>query len=264
MTNASRFPFALLSATTGIADARTAVIARRDYECCTVEYIDRGRGTLEINGHRATLGPDSVYFLHKHSHHRYWPDKADPWHKIFFVVDGELMEYLLGVYRLEQVFFVPAARPLRRYFDEMCRLWQGRGALHRQAAIVFHRFIEECQSLCEGCVSPRVVPVLAELQAFLDESVERRVSLTDYCRLKKVSCASLIRRFKKEFGVSPYDYLMRKRVEEARVMLRHSALPVKEIAARLRFSDPYYFSNYFKRKTGSSPLAYRRGRSVPA
>jgi len=34
-------------------------------------------------------------------------------------------------------------------------------------------------------------------------------------------------------------------------------LSVKEIAARLGFSDQYYFSNYYKRKKGLSPRLYR-------
>jgi AraC-like DNA-binding protein len=67
----------------------------------------------------------------------------------------------------------------------------------------------------------------------------------------------MIRQFKTYFGISPYEYLMRKRIEAARLMLRHSDLLIKEIAARLQFSDQYYFSNYFKKKTGMSPAHYK-------
>ena len=50
---------------------------------------------------------------------------------------------------------------------------------------------------------------------------------------------------------------MNKKIEMAKRLLLYSKLSVKEIAAQLSFSDQYYFSNYFKRKTGTSPRSFR-------
>jgi AraC family transcriptional activator of pobA len=47
-------------------------------------------------------------------------------------------------------------------------------------------------------------------------------------------------------------------IAEAKRLLQFSTMPVKEIAARLHFSTPFQFSNFFKKNTGSSPLGYRR------
>ncbi|MFA6568232.1 MAG: AraC family transcriptional regulator [Victivallales bacterium] len=253
------FPFKLMSATYGIADARTPLIERRDYECCTVEFIYKGRGFLELNGHSFSPGENSVYILHKHSNHRYWPDKNEPWEKLFFVIDGSLMEYLFRTYGLDKTCFIPDCPQLKKYFDEMMQLRHGIGEINRQAAIVFHRMLEECHTILYGSPNQFTPPEILELKKFLDDNVERKVKLDRYCSGKHRSCAGMIRRFKKHFGTSPYDYLMQKRIEEARLMLRHSAFSVKEIASRLKFSDQYYFSNYFKRKTGMSPQKYRKG-----
>lgn len=253
----AEFPFKLLSATHGIADARTPLIERRDYECCTIEFVYKGKGFLEANGQSCRPGENSVYILHKHSDHRYWPDKSDPWHKIFFVIDGGFMETLFKLYQFEETCYIPNCPQLKKFFDEMIQLRQGMGEIHRQAAIVFHRLLEECHTLLHGAPGQFIHPELLELKKFLDDNVEHKISLDRYCRQKQRSCASMIRRFKKQFGTSPYDYLMQKRIEEARLMLRHSAFSVKEIASRLKFSDQYYFSNYFKRKTGLSPRNYK-------
>ena len=252
------FPFTFMAATYGIADARTALIERSDYECCTVEFIYQGKGFLEINGQSFRPGENSIYFLHKHSQHRYWPDKADPWSKMFFVIDGDFMEYLLRTYQIGETYYIPDCPQLKKYFDEMMQLRNGVGDVHRQAAIIFHRLLEECHALLYGMPGEFVHPEVLALKKALDNSVERRMSLDRYCREADCSCATMIRRFRKHFGTSPYDYLMQKRIEEARLMLRHSAFSVKEIASRLKFSDQYYFSNYFKRKTGISPQYYRK------
>lgn len=47
-------------------------------------------------------------------------------------------------------------------------------------------------------------------------------------------------------------------VAEAKRLLQFSTMPVKEIAFRLNFSTPFQFSNFFKKNTGTSPLAYRQ------
>ena len=253
------FPFKLIGASYGIADARTPLIERHDYECCTVEFVYKGRGGLDINGFDCNLGENSVYILHKHSHHRYWPDKGDPWAKIFFVIDGELMDTLFKAYRMDDVYAIPDCPQLKKYFDEMRQLKPGIGELHQQAAVIFHRLLEECHAILYGSAEHLVSPAILELKKHLDGHLEKKFNLADYCRAHKHSCAHMIRSFKYQYGASPYDYLMQKRIDAARLMLRHSAFSVKEIAARLMFSDQYYFSNYFKRKTGVSPRKFKMG-----
>ena len=47
-------------------------------------------------------------------------------------------------------------------------------------------------------------------------------------------------------------------MEKARLLLRETDLKVREIAARLGYDDPFYFSNVFKKCVGVSPEQYRR------
>jgi len=259
----TEFPFRLLTATYGIADARTPVIRRNDYESCTVEYVYDGRGYLETNDSSCAPLKDSVYILHKHSTHKYWPERSAPWKKIFFVADGELMEYLFRIYRLDKVYHIPDCPQLKKYFEEMMRLRHGKGTIHSQAAIVFHRFLEEADTLIHGQAENIPKDVL-ELRIYLDNSIEEKANLEDFCGKIHRSSAYMIRQFKSFFGFTPYDYLMKKRIETAKLLLHHSSLSIKEIAAHLKFSDQFYFSNYFKRKTGISPQKYKKGERIPA
>ena len=69
-----------------------------------------------------------------------------------------------------------------------------------------------------------------------------------------------IRIFKRAYGVTPYAYLLEKKLDLAGQLLRDTNLSVREIAEKLSFADEYYFSNVFKKKTGVSPSVYRRGK----
>ncbi|OGV50493.1 MAG: hypothetical protein A2X49_14875 [Lentisphaerae bacterium GWF2_52_8] len=255
------FPFQLLVAARAVAEPRTPVFENTDYHCCTVEFVHEGSGYLEINGHSYTINENSVYFLQKHSDNKYWQDKGDPWKKLFFMINGEFMEYLFRIYRLEKVYHIPDCPQLKKYFEEMLQVKQGIGGTGSRAAIIFHRFLEECHGLLHKSLERCLPAELLELKNFLDNNVYEKVSLEFFCRKMHRSSPCMIRLFREYFGSTPYDYLMRKRIEDAQVMLRYSNFSVKEIAGRLRFSDQYYFSNYFKRKVGVSPQKYKKDSS---
>ncbi|MDD3337000.1 MAG: response regulator [Eubacteriales bacterium] len=63
--------------------------------------------------------------------------------------------------------------------------------------------------------------------------------------------------FRKQTGMGFKDYLTRVRLEAAQRLLRQSDLRIYEIAERVGFSDPKYFSETFRRFFGLTPQAYR-------
>lgn len=74
------------------------------------------------------------------------------------------------------------------------------------------------------------------------------------------SPAYVRRIFLKEVGVTPVEFLNNRRIERAKELLKKSErnLPIKEIAERSGYLDPYYFSRIFKKSTGLTPGAYRK------
>ncbi len=252
-----KFPFELLNAFRADADFRTPVIERSDYGVCTVEYIVSGGGSLETNGESFAPKKDGVYFLHKHSFHRYWPDREDPWHKLCFVVDGGLMEYLFAVYGVDRIQSLDNAPQLRSFFEAMLQLGHSGTGRNRRAAVIFHQFVEACAALGFAPEEP-VHPEMEELRKAIDRSVEKKFVLAAYAAQHKLSEAHLIRCFRAAFGRTPCDYLIAKRIEAGERMLKYTHLSVKEIAGNLAFSDQYYFSNSFRKRTGVSPSEYRK------
>lgn len=65
------------------------------------------------------------------------------------------------------------------------------------------------------------------------------------------------RRFKIQVGLSPNQYFIKTKIEKAKEMLLYTNLEIKEIAEKLGFEDPYYFSRIFKDKVKVSPANYR-------
>ncbi|MBE6580897.1 MAG: helix-turn-helix domain-containing protein [Ruminococcaceae bacterium] len=63
--------------------------------------------------------------------------------------------------------------------------------------------------------------------------------------------------FKISFGISPLQYFHRQKTEYIKLLIADLSLSVAEVAKRGGFSDPNYFSRFFKKHTGVSPRAYR-------
>ena len=64
--------------------------------------------------------------------------------------------------------------------------------------------------------------------------------------------------YKTRFRSSPKGDLLQKRLAMAKQQLKYSNLPVSVIGENCGFPSPYYFSKYFKKKTGLAPVEYRK------
>jgi transcriptional regulator GlxA family with amidase domain len=69
---------------------------------------------------------------------------------------------------------------------------------------------------------------------------------------------SLKRRFKQATGMALIDYVQNLRVEEAKRLLETTALAADEISARVGYEDASFFRRLFRRRTGMTPVLYRR------
>lgn len=80
-------------------------------------------------------------------------------------------------------------------------------------------------------------------------------------KLAGVACVTkpyFIKLFKREFGFSPVQYINRKKVERAQLLLFTTDKAVKEVAYMLGFSDQNYFIRLFRKFTDITPQEYRR------
>ena len=107
-----------------------------------------------------------------------------------------------------------------------------------------------------GGLSPRQLAIAKErLAAGLDGSV----MIADIAAACGVSRGHFIKCFRDETGLTPYQWLLRLRVERARDLIIGSRLPLADIAIVCGFSDQSHMTRTFTRLTGSAPGLWRRG-----
>ena len=64
--------------------------------------------------------------------------------------------------------------------------------------------------------------------------------------------------FKREYGISPINYMISRRIDESKYLLAETDLSLSQIAQMLGFSSPSYFSQVFHRTQSVSPKEFRQ------
>jgi transcriptional regulator GlxA family with amidase domain len=96
-----------------------------------------------------------------------------------------------------------------------------------------------------------------EAQEWLQEHLSAPMTLASLAEYLGLSVRTLNRRFRQATGLSPQAYLQTLRIALAKDLLRHSNLPVNDIAWQTGLQDVSYFGQLFRRHAGMTPLAYR-------
>lgn len=98
---------------------------------------------------------------------------------------------------------------------------------------------------------------LSRVMARIEEDLDADLSLSALSDLAGLSIPHFCRAFKQSVGVAPYTFILKSRISRAKEFLRHSEMPVTNIALSCGFSSSSHFANLFKREVGMTPAAFR-------
>ncbi len=93
---------------------------------------------------------------------------------------------------------------------------------------------------------------------FIEEHLDGDLSLEAMAHEVDISPLYLARAFKAAVHQSPHQYVLSRRIERAKELLRNTDLPIVDVALSVGFSSQSHLSHWFLRQVGVSPAAYRR------
>ncbi|CAN7409193.1 AraC family transcriptional regulator [Paenibacillus sp. LjRoot153] len=99
---------------------------------------------------------------------------------------------------------------------------------------------------------------LNKIILYIHKHLDQAIRVEELVQLSGLARTTFYTRFRDITGLSPSDYMLKLKLESAKVSLETTTLSVKEIAANLQFYDEFHFSKLFKRKYGLSPSSLRR------
>jgi AraC-like DNA-binding protein len=238
-------------------------IRRANFPWSCIEFVAGGAGELTLAGRRYRLTPGVVFAYGPNVPHDIRSDREAPLLKYFLDFTGARAAPLLRAAGLPpgRVSRVPEPVRVRTLFDDL---------LH--AALQHRRYTPRiCANLTENLLltlADRAVPYDAarspayaayvRCREFLDERGADVPTVAAAAAQCHVSAEYLCRLFRRFEGRSPYQLLLRARLQRGATLLQDTDLLVKEVAARCSFADAFHFSHAFKKAFGVNPAAIRQ------
>ena len=220
---------------------------------CVFEYILSGEGEVLIDGEWKTAKAGDFYILASGYNQHYRASNTNPWKKIWINYNSDYMPELLRSYGIEMGIYHSGA--VKVYFDEIVELSRTSNFSENAPFLIADRVQRIARVAAIERASERDV---APMKRLISTYVYKKFSLEEFAEKFHMSKSNVINTFKKNYGVTPYEYLVNLKIETAKLLLSDTMLSVKKIAEKLAIHDEHYFSNMFKKKVGMRPLEYRR------
>ena len=99
---------------------------------------------------------------------------------------------------------------------------------------------------------------LQQTRSYLQENLERSISLSELAEVVELSPSRFARAFKQTTGTSPHKYIVECKIAKAKELLKNPQLSIADISYTLNFSSQSHFTSVFRRLTGTTPHIYRQ------
>lgn len=238
---------------------------RREHGCAEVNVIlcVAGTGWLETRGGRQTVEPHHLLVIPADVPHAYGASEENPWTIHWCHADGPAAAKFarqLGIQRDAKLIRVTDPFRIVALFEELVETLEMGYAPHHvvQASGVLAHLLTQAASMV---AAPVEVDDSAARVSETVRAIQARPHLTlrvpELARKCKLSESQFSHRFKRLTGYPPLDFQRRVRVQRACVLLASTKLSIKEVAGRVGFEDPLYFSRVFSKVQGISPTGFR-------
>lgn len=228
------------------------------------QYTFAGRGRLAYEGESFEVQPGQAMILHfPHNHRYWWPLGNPPWEFLYVCFHGSEMLRIWAEIESRRGALAtireksPVFEVLGRIMD--CPASDSSAAAFRISGLAYDFAMT---------LAREVIPHAAEtsdennpfwkVMRFCQHHLHESIGVDDLARVAGISRYHFSRRFKRQQGVAPAEYLGQLRLRQAVRLLRAERLPVKEIAARCGYRDANYFCRVFRRALGTSPGDFRK------
>ena len=228
-------------------------------------YITEGEGIFNsAHAKDIPLKAGDLFLLFPGEWHTYHPTGKNGW-KSYWIgfkgknVDDRVKAGFLSVDK--PIYHVGFSADIIRLYEEAYKRAQEEAPYLQQilAGIVNHLVglmyaLERSMELSKDHTRVDMIN-LARLR--IRESLEVDLTIQQVAEELGVSYSNFRKLFKEFTGISPALYQQDLRLQRAKELLATTTLSIKEIAYRLRFESPDYFSSKFKIKTGKKPSEFR-------
>ncbi len=218
-----------------------------------LEYVVSGAGEILLGGRWQRAEGGDFYILAEGEEHRYRSDPEKPWKKLWINYSAAYMPTFLAAYGVKSGIY--RSPEVKEIFEGMWKLVSSL-ASESDVAYIISDSVNRIVSIASAEIKREGADEY-DIRRVISSYVNGVMSLDEIAAELHMSKSNLIRIFKKNYGTTPYEYLLSLKIDTAKALLRDTGISIKKIAERLCISDEHYFSTLFEKRCGMRPSAYR-------
>ncbi len=234
-----------------------------DYGNYLLIFVRHGRVFLSDKNTTTVVEKNQVGFLNCHKPHSYWADVSAEFLWLHF--DGPNIEKLfqeLSVHNDEKNAFSPKdpERTEKRIHEMILNQRYGKFTTEFNESENIYKLLMELfinLSSTERIHDESGEKAVDEALIFIRQHLGEELSVGTVAAHVGLSESHFSRKFRKVMNSSPKDFIIRRRITEAKHLLKNTSASVKEIAFQVGFNSESHFINTFTEKNGLSPKQFR-------
>lgn len=238
--------------------------SRQDLHSLLFFVVLEGEGRVSYEGHDFPVHPGDCVWLDCSRPYSHESSVELPWSLMWVHFWGKEALPLYDNYRERGNFFLFRPGNTYPFTNALSLLYREQQRKDSLSELVSHNYLTDIITSIylendKNNRSPLHIPEkFIKIRNYLDEHYSEKLELDTLSGLFFLSKYHLAREFKRIFGTTIGEYLLKQRISHAKSLLRFSDLSMDEIAVRCGFSDSGYFIKVFKREEKTTPAKYRK------
>lgn len=225
-------------------------------------YILRGKGFFTISDHSFPIRENHLIIVNPNVPHMEISSKTEPLEYIILGINNlefhntENSDYNLldfSFHKDELNFYLKSLLREVRFkepnFENVCQ---------NLLEIIVWYIIRKTKLTLAAASSKKSTKECHFIEQYLQEHFKEDISLQTLSELTYLNKYYLVHAFKNYKGLSPMNYMIQLRIDEAKYLLETTNTSIAKIASQIGFSSQSYFSQTFRRMTGMTPNEYRK------
>ena len=228
-------------------------------------YVLNGSGTIEFeNGDIRKISAGQCAVMDCRYPHSYKRDENEPWELLWVHFNGVSAQYYFSKFEDKKCnVFVPQNPDNIMLILSQIVYCNSHKTEHTEllnskfltdlltTVIANYRIYDEDESDKDLCK-------IEAIKEYIDNNFTRKLNLDHIADTFHINKFNLIREFKKNYNITIIQYIINKKMEQAKDLLSHTNKSIEEISELCGFNDPSYFSKQFKKIENITCLNYRK------
>lgn len=238
--------------------------ALHSHKCSEIFYIVSGRGDFHVESAVFPVHADQLVIINSNVEHTESSIPQEPMEYIVMGVEGcDLLFDDNDDCRYSTIDCCNSRNEILNYMQMIISEMEEKdlhysSLAHNLLEIFFIKLLRHKSFTFAQSSTSKFGIQCSMIKHYLDNHYKENITLDTLAGISYMNKFSLAHAFKEEYGVSPINYLVQRRIAESRYLLGRTNYRIYEIASMLGFSSSSYFTQTFTRIEGISPRDYRR------